>query len=327
MKIIKSNIEISLEFTPAVNIDDTCFFDIETTGLSREYHSIYLIGALYYNKSSNDWTLVQFFADNLCEEEELLTSFIDMVKDFEILVTYNGDSFDIPFVKRRLEKYLRHWDGPKSIDLYKYVKNHRSMLGMPNLKLKTLEKHLGIFRDDLISGKDCIGLYRTYTSTNDDELLHPILQHNYDDLQYMPYLLEIYNIVEKHKTIEISYLNPTLRFSLDTVDFAEEKLMVKGSYNPNLSVPWSFYKSFYTLILDGGGIFRFEIETRKVRLSEDIIADIVDARSIEDMSVKSDLSPHETPEGILILRANKELYMENIKMIIENLFIYHLNSD
>ncbi|MCR3957112.1 MAG: ribonuclease H-like domain-containing protein [Gudongella sp.] len=326
MRIIKSIIDIPLEFKPMIEIENLCFFDIETTGLSREYNQIYLIGTFFYNKESSDWTLIQFFAEDLSEEEELLLRFVAMAKDFEILATYNGDSFDLPFVRKRLEKYGHFWDVDNSLDIYRYVKDNRSILDMPDLKLKTLEKQLGIYRDDLISGKDCIELYKSYKVTKSEEKLHPILQHNYDDLQYMPHLLQVYNMVERHKTIEISSVDTSVHFYLDTMNFAEEKLMVNGSYNPKFSIPWNYYRPFYTFILDSDSLFQFTIETKKARLSEDILADIVDARLIEELNVEMDLSPHESPKGILILKANKNIYIDNIKRIIESLFLFHFEK-
>ncbi len=326
MKVIKSIINIQLEFMPMIEIENLCFFDIETTGLSREYHHIYLIGAFFYNKKTSDWTLIQFFAEDLSEEEDLLLRFVAMAKDFKILVTYNGNSFDLPFVRKRLEKYGHFWDVDNSLDLFRYVKDNRSILDMPDLKLKTLEKQLGIFRDDLISGKDCIELYKSYTLTKSEEKLRPILQHNYDDLQYMPHLLQVYNMVERHKTIEINSVDPSMNFYLDTIDFAEEKLMINGSYNASFSIPWNYYRPFYTFILDGDSLFQFTIETKKARLSENVLADIVDARMIEELIVERDLSPHDSPEGILILRANKNIYIDNIKRIIETLFLFHLEK-
>ena len=323
MQIIKNVITIPLEFKPSINIDNICFFDIETTGLSREYHQIYLIGILFFNRESNDWTLTQLLADSLSDEEDLLLSFTSMVKDFDRLVTYNGDSFDIPFVKKRLEKFGHYWDVDTSLDLYKLMRENRDILEIPDLKLKTLEKHLGIFRDDLISGKDCIDLYKSYTVTKSDDTLNPILQHNYDDLQYMPHLLRIYNIIDRHKTIKIEAVEPNVMLYLNSIDFYEGKLSIDGSYNPNLKIPWMYFRPMYSFMLDKNNLFRFTIETKKARLSQDILADIVDTRLMDELDIESDLSPHESPSGILILRANRNIYLQNIKLIIENLFLFH----
>ena len=42
-------------------ISDLLFFDIETTGLSGDYASVYLIGCVWHD--GNTWILTQYFAE------------------------------------------------------------------------------------------------------------------------------------------------------------------------------------------------------------------------------------------------------------------------
>ena len=73
-------------------MDRTLFLDIETTGLSRYYDKITLIGAF-------DGCRIAFFIrDNNLEE------IIDYMKNYELIVTFNGKLFDIPFIKKELPK-------------------------------------------------------------------------------------------------------------------------------------------------------------------------------------------------------------------------------
>ncbi len=53
--------------------EDLLFFDIETTGFSGTYSTLYLIGCVYYKNGC--WNLVQWFADTLDSEKELLETF------------------------------------------------------------------------------------------------------------------------------------------------------------------------------------------------------------------------------------------------------------
>ena len=75
------------------------FFDIETTGFSGEYASVYLIGCIYPEKDS--WHMVQFFADSTDAEPELLSAFGGLLSGRRVLVHFNGDRFDIPFLQKR----------------------------------------------------------------------------------------------------------------------------------------------------------------------------------------------------------------------------------
>ncbi|WP_422487350.1 ribonuclease H-like domain-containing protein [Gudongella sp. DL1XJH-153] len=326
MKLLKSIMDIRLDFNPLIPIDDICFFDIETTGLSRDYHNVYLIGLLFNNKTNNSWTLIQLFADYIEEEERILLEFVDRVKDFQKLVSYNGDSFDIPFVKKRLHKYGHNWENVESVDLYKYLRENKSLIDIPNLKLKTVEKYLGIERIDFLTGKECINLYKSYVNNNSDHLLKAILQHNYDDLQYMPHLLKLYNLLEDEKTVRIESADPNVILHIDNIAFIGNNLVITGKYEPSFSIPWMYYQPFYTINMNSENAFNLTVEIKKARLSDDILADIADIRLIANNNIKTDLSPYDTPKGILVLRTGNNIYIKNIKAIVENLFLTHYNN-
>ncbi len=68
-----------------------CFFDIETTGFSRNYNIVCLIGAVYFRK--RNYRIIYSGVD----EAYILSAFNDFLKDFHTLIHFNGDAFDIPF--------------------------------------------------------------------------------------------------------------------------------------------------------------------------------------------------------------------------------------
>ena len=43
--------------------DNILFFDIETTGLSPNVSSLYMIGVMFFDNSDGNWHLKQFFAE------------------------------------------------------------------------------------------------------------------------------------------------------------------------------------------------------------------------------------------------------------------------
>ena len=69
-------------------------FDIETTGLNPFYNKVILIGMLYYNGSQ--LILEQLFCRSSREEMKLVAAFVEKIKSFHLLISYNGDNFDIP---------------------------------------------------------------------------------------------------------------------------------------------------------------------------------------------------------------------------------------
>ena len=79
--------------------DSICFFDIETTGFSRNYNIVYLIGAVYFRNGITHY--LQWLAESDSDEAYILSAFNDFLKDFHTLIHFNGDAFDIPFITER----------------------------------------------------------------------------------------------------------------------------------------------------------------------------------------------------------------------------------
>ena len=171
--------------------DQLLFFDIETTGLSAEHSRLYLIGCVFYRK--NEWRMIQWFADTEDSERQLLLAFFEYTKDFSRLIHFNGDSFDIPYLQKRcaflgLDCGFSHM---ASFDIYKKIKPFKKLLGLENLKQKTVERFLGISREDRFSGGQLIAVYENYLVSQNQNLYHLLTLHNEEDLKGMPAVLPI----------------------------------------------------------------------------------------------------------------------------------------
>lgn len=157
------------------------FFDIETTGLSPASSFVYLIGVLFYQ--DNSWKTTQWLSQSPGDESDLLTAFTEFAQNYRVLIHFNGDAFDIPFVKKRcLSQALDCHCLPESLDLYKRLRPLKKMLGLSKMNLKSLERYLGIAREDELSGKELIPLYFNYTKNRDLAIGKLLLLHNRDDL-------------------------------------------------------------------------------------------------------------------------------------------------
>lgn len=190
------------------------FFDIETTGLSREKSFIYLIGLVIYEDGF--WKLKQYFADSHAEEMLLLQKFTEEIKlkrinGRVILISFNGDGFDIPFIKRAMDSYELYpealFEGTISLDLLKVTRPLKNFLGLCNCKLKTVEKLFGIDREDKYSGGELIYVYQEYLRLSKllsdspehnelnhklkERLLETLLLHNAEDIMDMPFIMGI----------------------------------------------------------------------------------------------------------------------------------------
>ena len=77
--------------------DKICFFDIETTGFSREYNICYLIGAVYTKNGKTFYN--QWLAESDSDEASILSAFNEFVKDYDYII-----HFIHYFVKRNTKK-------------------------------------------------------------------------------------------------------------------------------------------------------------------------------------------------------------------------------
>ncbi len=202
MEIIKSNAK-------NLKIDENdIILDIETTGLAAKYASIYMIGLIYVD--GDEIKFEQWFANKKEDEYEIIYNLYRLIENKNI-ITFNGDSFDMPFIKSRGKRFSLNCPHYNSIDLIKPMRKLKKILNLENVKLKTVEHYFGYDREDTFTGGMLIELYYTYLETLDEKLKQVILLHNYDDL------LGLYEIYAKKSFIL------TL------------KKMINGSYEPEIT--------------------------------------------------------------------------------------------
>ena len=167
------------------------FFDIETTGLSPYNSALYLIGVCF--QRNGVWNFRQWFSESLSDEIPVLTAFSSFLEEFETLVHYNGDTFDLPYLKALYEQYHlpSPFEGLKSIDLLKAARRIRPLLNPASLRQKDVEVALGIRREDRFSGAELIHVYREWQEKRNDVLLRDLLLHNEEDVKGMLPILSI----------------------------------------------------------------------------------------------------------------------------------------
>lgn len=170
------------------------FFDIETTGFSRDNTILYLIGCGYYIEEG--FQFIQWFNDDGTSEEEILLAFQEILskKDWN-LVTFNGNSFDIPYLKRHYElnEISCNIEEYPSLDFYQFLKPFQALFKMTHGKQKDWEQFLGLCREDIYDGGQLIAVYKDYLMTKDEKALHNLLLHNEEDLIGMKYLLPLFS--------------------------------------------------------------------------------------------------------------------------------------
>ena len=193
---VEKNIELNTTFDMSLIADpsDIMFFDIETTGLSSWKSGLYLIGLLTYD---DGWKLIQYFCEDVSDETVVLESFFTLLSSKKVLISFNGDGFDIPFLAHMVEQYglPYSFDKVESYDILKKIRPLKKILDLPNLKLKTCEKFLGIYREDRFSGGDLINIYFQWQEDRSQDKLDCLLLHNFEDIENMPNILPILNYI------------------------------------------------------------------------------------------------------------------------------------
>lgn len=195
------------------NPETALFIDIETTGFSAKTSKLYLIGCAYYEQGG--WHLAQWFADKKDDEEEILNAFLMFASTYDTLIHFNGNRFDLPYIKAKCDHYgiEDQLDKMNSIDIYKLVSPYKDVLGLENCKQKTIEQFLNINREDIFTGGQLIEIYDKYLETKNEEFYRLLLLHNEDDVKGMSELLPILYYVDFFESIKNM---PPLHMRTDT---------------------------------------------------------------------------------------------------------------
>lgn len=192
-----------LSYSFCTNTEKIVFFDIETTGFAADTSYLYLIGCIFFKNSS--FHLIQWFAEDIKEEALLISSFFEFLKDFEVLVHFNGNGFDIPYLIRKCSQLQLEYtfDKINSIDIYRKILPYKKIFQLKSYKQKEIEAFLKVNRDDKYSGGELIEVYQSYLGkkryellynkrnpnianqipSSADALLHMLLLHNEDDVK------------------------------------------------------------------------------------------------------------------------------------------------
>ena len=171
------------DFSQPFSGEHFCFFDIETTGLSPSTY-VFLCGMMYLH--DGQFVIEQAFARDYSEEMGMLLFTRQTLDRFPVLVTYNGASFDVPFVKTRMAVGRIDYEGPREhVDLLIPARQRFGGV-LPNCKLGTIERHLrNTDREDDIPGSEIPDAYHEFVRTGDARKIKRILHHNRMDLLAM----------------------------------------------------------------------------------------------------------------------------------------------
>jgi uncharacterized protein YprB with RNaseH-like and TPR domain len=160
--------------------EEYVFLDIETLGLFSRPIILLGIGTI----ENGSLSVHQYLLRDIAEEQAaLMATLSHLSADRPALVTFNGKSFDIPYVSDRLAYYgmesladIPHFD-------MLHFSRRRWKDQFPSLRLTALEREiLGVYRDDDIPGQMVPEFYEVYLKTGNCGPLVPIIEHNRQDV-------------------------------------------------------------------------------------------------------------------------------------------------
>lgn len=154
------------------------YLDIETTGLSPQYSEITVVGIHICNGAETQF--IQLVGDEITD-----ISLMEALQGVDIIYTYNGKSFDLPFMHSRL-----------GINLAEIVKHHDLMYDCWRNNLyggfKAVERQLGIERKlTEVNGYEAVRLWWRYVNYYDEDALSTLLEYNKEDVLNLKKLKEL----------------------------------------------------------------------------------------------------------------------------------------
>ena len=178
--------EPELASIAAMGLGRALFLDLETCGLSSA--PVFLAGTMHWN--GEDFVLRQYFARHYGEEPALLAAVHEQARGFELLVTFNGKSYDAPFLAARALTHGVTLTLPRyHVDLL-HMSRRRWKGEFEDCRLQTLERHICRRRRvGDVPGEQVPGIYHEWVKRGDPYALIPVFHHNLLDVITMAEIL------------------------------------------------------------------------------------------------------------------------------------------
>jgi uncharacterized protein len=159
------------------------FLDTETTGLAGGAGTVaFLVGV--GRVAPDGFRVRQFFMRDYGEEASLLHSLTAHLRQFDVLVTYNGKTYDQPLLETRYRmcRMRPPFDDMGHLDLLHGARRIWK-LRFDSCRLMELENQiLGVEREGDLPGQMIPYVYFEYVRTRQAFRLVPLFHHNYVDI-------------------------------------------------------------------------------------------------------------------------------------------------
>jgi uncharacterized protein YprB with RNaseH-like and TPR domain len=179
--------EETLRVLREVDFTRVLFLDLETGGFSGT--PVFLAGTMRWNGS--DFVMRQYFARHYGEESALLRAVAEESRVASALVTFNGKSYDAPFLRDRARVHGVALSMPDlHLDLL-HPSRRRWRGHWVDCRLQTLELYVcRRRRSGDVPSDEVPGLYHDFVRRGDPYRLIPVFHHNLLDVITMHEILK-----------------------------------------------------------------------------------------------------------------------------------------
>lgn len=299
-------------------LKESVYIDIETSGFSPKNDSIISITLLIVEK--NEVVIYQTFSNNTLDEISSLGLLVDKIKDLKYIITYNGNTFDINFLNTKLKSYNINFNIKNmiSIDLYKDMQKLKKNIDIENLKLKTVEKYFDIHRKDTLTGKDIVELYTLYNQNPKDEYLELILNHNFEDVLYLPQIFN--NILKLYPKTILSHTFGLVKYNYTNIKINKNWIKINLQTITDYKLNYLCEKNSYKLLFNNKdntiNIYIYNYEYNYSSNNKMLYT------KTEDFSINSFKTLNKLKNNIIPLIINDKIIHENIIKIIEDILTF-----
>jgi len=174
---------ISGGLVPAVPPERIAFLDTETTGLAGGTGTVAFVTGVG-RITAEGFVVRQFFLRDFDEEASALAALGEHLREFDVLVTYNGKAFDQPLLETRyrMTRQKPPFGRLEHLDLL-YGARRLWKLRFESCRLVNLESEvLGVERVGDVPGHLIPALYFDYVRTRRPAPLEPVFEHNRLDI-------------------------------------------------------------------------------------------------------------------------------------------------
>jgi len=164
------------------------FLDTETTGLSGGAGTfLFLVGL--GRIVEQEIRIEQLLLADYPGEPEFLELLRDRFRPDDVIVSYNGRSFDLQILRQRFLMNGVAWTEPRQIDLL-YPARRLWRRVLPDCRLSTLERHVLAFRRELdIPGFEVPARFFRFLDGEDPTVLSEVVAHHEHDVRTLARLL------------------------------------------------------------------------------------------------------------------------------------------